>query len=63
MGGLTVQIIFGSLSSPGDGMVRNTLLIQVKKERKERITSVRAPSLDPAISSQCTQILITQPFW
>ena len=63
MGGFTVQIIFGSLSSPGDGMVRITLLTQVKKERKERITSVRAPSLDPAINSQRTQILITQPFW
>ena len=27
---------FGSLSSPGDGIVRITLLTQVKKEREER---------------------------
>ncbi len=51
MGGFTVQITFGSLSSPGDGMVRITLLTQVKKERKERITSVWAPSLDPETGS------------
>ena len=42
MGGFTVQILLGSLSSPEDGIVRITLLTQVKKERKERQTSVRA---------------------
>ena len=39
-GGVHVSVLalmlFGSLSSPGDGMVRITLLTQVKKERKER---------------------------
>ena len=33
------KILFGSLSSPGDGIVRITLLTQVKKERKERLLS------------------------
>ena len=31
-----IIIFFGSLSSPGDGIVRITLLTRVKKERKER---------------------------
>ena len=35
-------LLLGSLSSPGDGIVRIPLLTQVKKERKERQTSVRA---------------------
>jgi len=33
MGGFTVQILFGILSPPGDGMVINTLLTQVRKEK------------------------------
>ena len=32
----SIIILPGSLSSPGDGTVRITLLAQVKKEKKER---------------------------
>ena len=37
MGRFTVQILFGSLSSLGDGIVRITLLTQVKKKRPEQV--------------------------
>ena len=40
--------VLGSLSSPGDGIVRITPLTQVKKETE---TSVRASNLDPETGS------------
>ena len=44
---LSETILFGSLSSPGDGIVRITLVTQVKKERKEKQTSVRVSNPAP----------------
>ena len=32
-------------------LIRNTLLTQVKKERMERLTSIRTSNLDPEIGS------------
>ena len=46
MGGFTVQKLFGSLGSPGDGIVRITLLMQVKMERLTSSVNVQRGSLE-----------------
>ena len=49
---LALSVLFGSFSSPGDGIVRITLLTQVKKDRKER--NFR-PGIEPGSHRQGVQ--------